>query len=362
MPRPTVDRTSPRSTQSEKLAPQRPSPAPTVSRQLAQIAAAIADARVPDALKERLPKALRPAVNRFLEAPGHRGSRAATVAANRLVRRTLRRVELAIGHAERHPDGDVRRQAVRFLRACQSLSFDTIVKRSRRFRGLLNKAGHRRKEQALRAAAWRGHVDEDCELVEVVTVDHLRSVGRSLDLCVAHCDEYGRSYHSALRTGASSYYVLQEEGKPRWLMQVDGTLGEVEEIKGGSAGPVSFDQRQGVRILRMVNAHADDICEFASVGAFSPYVAMAKCVRRKSVLAGHRYTVDAFPDEAAIVVRQSPRPARSPWSLFTRRSADGGQLGCWREAYEYGMSEGELVDLLLRDADLAQALRRLFVD
>lgn len=312
--------------------------------------------------------ARRASLPRFAGEPWPSG---VTRVAGRLIRRTLRRIELAIGHGDKHPDGNIRREAWRFLRACQSLPFDRIVQRSSEFRGQLNKAGHRRRERALREAAWRCSLGGSWELVQVTTVAWLRSVGRSLGLCVARCDETGRHYHTALREGGFTFHTLQRDGVPQCLIEVDAATNEVNATEGSADGPVPLTHRRALNILRALGATADGVAAFANVGAFSPYLGAAKSVRLCSTVGRHRYVVDAFPSVPALVVHETPclpsrraREKRERWSLFEPEPTRGTQkLAEWREVSdsENSLSVGELLDLLLHDRELAEATRRLFV-
>ena len=340
--------------------------------QLKVIGWALGRSSAPDKLKERLPRDLERAVRTFRALPKNRGRRGVTWTAGRLIRRTLRRIELAIGHGDKHPDGNVRREAWRFVRACQSLSFDRIVQRSSEFSGQLSKAGRRRREKALRETAWRCRLGGSWELVQATTVAWLRSVGRSLDLCVARCDETGRHYHAKLREGGATFHTLQRDGVPQCLIEVDSATNEVNAAEGSGGRSVPLSRKRALSILRALGATADNVSAFANVGAFSPYLDAAKSVRLWSTIGHHRYMVDAFPSVAALVVRETPRlpswRARTKlerWSLFKPEPTDGTQkLAAWQEVSGSTncLSVGELLDLLLRDRELAEAARRLFVN
>lgn len=331
----------------------------------------LASSNLPDAMKERLRKDLERAVGRkFGPLPAVLG-REVTPEATGLIRHTLRQVELAIGHADGHPDGEIRREARRFLRACQSVSFDEIVERGKAFRRRLKEAGRRRNERALQAGAHRHRLSERDELVQVMTVGHLVSVGRALDLCVAHWDHIGCRYHTALREGESTFHTLQRDGVPQCLIEVDVATSEVNDAEGSGGGSVPLPRRRALNILRALGATADDVAAFANVGAFSPYLGAARAVRLWSTVGRHRYMVDAFPSAAVLVVRETPHlPSRrvrerlQRWSLFKPEPTRGTQkLAKWREVSgsENSLSVGELLDLLLRDRDLAETTRRLFV-
>ena len=373
MPRPRRRLTVQRPVQRD---PQRRRPKPATFLhwrwRLKLIGWALGQSSAPDKLKERLPRDLGRAVRAFRALPENHGRQGVTRAAARLIRRTLRRIELAIDHGDKHPDGNIRREAWRFVRACQSLPFDRIAQWSSEFRGQLNKAGHRRRERALREAAWRCCLGGSWELVQVTTVAWLRSVGRSLDLCVARCDETGRHYHAELREGESTFHTLQRDGVPQCLIEVDAATNEVNAVEGSGDGPVPLTHRRALNILRALGATADGVAAFANVGAFSPYLGAAKAVRLWSTVGRHRYMIDAFPSVPALTIRETPclpsrraRAKRERWSLFKPEPARGTQeLAEWREVSdsENCLSEGELLDLLLRDRELSEVVRRIFVD
>ena len=271
---------------------------------------------LPQPMHEPVPGALRRTVGKF-----HADNRDGRGTTHRAVERTqslLTGVRCAIGHAQKHPDGNVRREAKELVRSAQHESFEHLEKRAKKFRGSLQRSGHRRNEELQSAQAARLHVDDGIELVEVPTVDSLRSVGGKLDLCVAKRDDLARGYHQRLAHGRSRFFKLVVEGKVKLLMEVNDE-NEISEISARSNGEVELPRKVKLRILEVLDATADTVPAFADVGAFSPYRFGGKPDgRERLTVNGRRYRVDAFATPRQVIVReQSLRRGRvRGWSLF----------------------------------------------
>ena len=281
---------------------------------LRDIKKALAESSLPQQMHEPVPRKLRRAVEEFRADADHRDGRGVTQQAGRLIQRVLERVLRAISHAQKHPDGNVRRKAKELIRSSQHECFERIEERAKGLVGLMNQIGYRRNEELHSAQAARLHVNDGIELVEVPTVGSLRSVGRELDLCVAKRDDLARSYHQRLADGESKFYKLVVGDQVKLLMEVDEE-NEVSEISARSNGEVELPRKDALRTLEVLDATADTVPAFADVGAFSPYRFGGKPDgRERLTVNGRRYRVDAFATPRQVIVReQSLRRGRVSW-------------------------------------------------
>ena len=326
---------------------------------LRQIKEALAESSLPRPMHKPVPWGLRRAVGEF--RADHRDGRGVTQPAGRRTRRLLERVLRAIGHARQHPDGNVQRKAKELVRSSQHESFERIEERAKRFVGLMNKSGHRRNEELRRARRIRLDIDDGAELVEVPTVDSLRSVGRALDLCVANQGYLARDYHHRLAHGESKFYALVVGGRVKLLMEVNEE-NEISEISARSNGEVALSRKRALRILEALNATADREPAFAGVGAFSPYLCGGKPDDRKHLTVNERcYRVDVFAKwRQVVVLEQSLQRGRVlGWSLFQREAPRGKGLTAWHDVYCGGVDLGQFAALLYQ-REVAAMINRLF--
>lgn len=154
----------------------------------------------------------------------NRDGRGVIQAAGKRIGRLLAYLLHAIGHAEKHPDGNVRHAARRLVRSAQYETFEQLEARARKFVGLLRKSGHQRKERQQREQAWSAVLGDGCVLAEVATPDALREVGRQNQLCVANRD-IACDYLADSRC-----FTLSGEGGFLWLLNVDKETDKVLEI------------------------------------------------------------------------------------------------------------------------------------
>jgi len=118
----------------------------------------------------------------------------------------LRRVRDAFIDATEHKAGEVRRESRKLVRSTQNETFEQLDARAKKLYTLKRNITHQSNERRQRERAWRERLDDGTELACVPTSDGLRSVGRSLNLCVASRSGEGKSYHDALRSGESGFY------------------------------------------------------------------------------------------------------------------------------------------------------------
>lgn len=346
---------------------------PRECKELRNLERELKTSTLPDAVKGRVPNALEGAISEFRSRPANRDGRGVKATQATFILRTTRRVVLAVRHSEGHEDGNIRRQARRAVRACQHLPLDKIAENLKDLHAQLQRSGHRRKVEAERLGARRLHVGENTDLVEVVTSADLASVGRKLDLCVAHPrSSDGKGFHDDLRGGRSKFYVIEHEANPLGLIEVDiRSDEEVAAISAPGNEPFKFKRRFALEILRALGATADYVWAFARCGAFSPYVSGERPVDAGTIEEGglgRRFRFTAFPDQQMLVVKeQRPRRRRKGhptcrWSLFKRETVAGSGLAEWSDvsASRKGLSEGQFLELMCRAPGLAKKIGRLF--
>ena len=339
--------------------------------QLKDIERALKASEFAENVKERVPGALKRLVGEFRGNADNRNRAGVKPAAAKVIKQTLRRVELAIQDFDSHEDGEVRNKAGKAVRAAQHLSsLEEITGVFKRLQGVKVKSGHRREDAKRKASVPRLSIAKNVELVGVVTSDDLTSVGRELGLCVQHPRGEGKTYHQALTHGASMFYRFEKKGRPLGLIEVDVASKEIAEVSGRSNKQLDFSRRVGLDMLRALGATADGVQEFASRGAFSPYVSEEEPVILATLKAGpgRRYRIAAFPDKEMLVVREQRSRGRrqgyrtSGWSLFKRRADEDSPLASWFEVSHQweALSEGQLIELMCRHPRLAREIGSRF--
>ena len=344
---------------------------------------ALAESGLPEPVKARVPAALERALNQYREDPGNRDGRGLRHELKLGVLKTLGQLVRAVGHADHHQDANVRRVAAKTIRSIQHSRFSQIQQHASHFIPVMADAGRSRNEQERMKRRRRHSVGRSLSLVELNSVPQLRSAGRELALCVARNDALGRDYHHALRDVDSAFWRLEREGSAVALLQLDLETRQVEDIKGRDNSPIKLRRDEALGILRALRANADDIDEFARVGAFEVFVDGVPAPYRV-VFGGVTYRIWCFPERRMIVVstwklmrsktkkragsrarsRRLPR-LKQAWTLFTwspGRRRGGTSLSNWSENGRSagGLRVGELLDLCLRCPEVAAAIRRAF--
>ena len=146
--------------------------------------------------------------------------RGTTNEALRTVDRTLKHLQSAMRYYAAGRPKALAREARKLLTSLQhNATFELTIMQARRFAGEVQKYGKRSARQApvcapavSRCGTLRGGVE--IRLCRVVSVDDLKEVGRTLDLCVAHDNDVGRPYHVALCRGIRSPGLLTSCGCP----------------------------------------------------------------------------------------------------------------------------------------------------
>ena len=350
----------------------------SISALLRLFTVALAESGLPDPAKERVPAALEKAVNEYRGDTENRDGRGLRHDLKLGVLKTLGQLVRAVRHADSHEDANVRRVAARTVRSIQYSRFPAIQQQASRFIHVLAKAGRDRNERERKGRRRCHSVGSSLSLIELNSVSQLRSTGRELELCVARNDALGRDYHDALRDGSSAFYRLEREGSAIGLLQLDVGTRQIEDIKGRDNSPVKLRRTEALGVLRALRASADDVDEFARVGAFEVFVGGSPAPDRVA-FGGVRYRIWCFPQRRMIVVSswklvrtKIKRPARSTvrgrrlprlkqsWTLFTWPVGRRGSLSDLSEGASggEGMSIGELLDLCLRCPEVADIIRR----
>ena len=334
----------------------------------------LAESSFPASVQVASAAGLRRQVRKFRSE--NRDGRGVEANAGKLAQRLVRRMTLAVQHADGHANSEVRRSAKALVRSAQHVPFEELAAMVGAFYGLLNKTGHRAKEKAKLEARKRytiGKPEDDLAAVELITSDQLASTGRDLGVCVAYKrGGPGRGYHVALREGDSYFFRLEtaRNRTARGLIEVSRDTDQVVETAGIENDDLELPcQRVALDILRNLDATADDIEAFSEVGAFDVF--LEGVPKRSWIRVGDgKYKLWCFPERGRVVLKKK----QGSWSLFScprRRSGRrrparrlaarrrSGTLGNWRavSSHDGSLEVGDLLDLALRSDEFAAALR-----
>ena len=232
--------------------------------------------------------------------------------------------------------GVVGREAHKLLRAIRTFpDFETLEKRASKFIGFQNRMGRRRNERKKREREPVIRVDSSLALRRVDTVEHLRTIGRALKLCVA---QPGYEYRSRLRDGSIVFWSIQCDGGLIGLLSIDADANEVEECDGFDHQPLELGRAVMLKILRKLNVTADNCEAFAAVGALTMF--LERPARRPDAVVefqGSIYQVWGWKGQVAIRRRQRL------WSCFRWCSRGSEWVDhCCNE----DISLGQFVDLV----------------
>ena len=339
---------------------------------------ALEESNFPQVVRDRSAEGMRRCVSRFrlanLDAAGR-----VRREPNERIRKVYRDVTLVVGHADTHPNADVKREARELVRAVQHLRFEEIESRRSRFKGRLKAAGHARNERRKLESRRRhtiGRPTDDLTVVQLTSSDQLQSAGRALRNCAAHKRGLGWTHHEALREGDSDFYLLEKSRDGVALIEVGTDDRDVLDIR--AVGNEDFQlpsRRVGLDLLRKLEATADDIEAFTAVGAFSVFLPRVTRTRRRITVGDDEYRCWCFPEQRQIVLQRRG----GPWSSFKwfapRRPARRGPptierlrrprgrlagLMDWRTAasHEDALSVGNLVELMRRSRDFRRIVQR----
>ena len=297
------------------------------------------------------------------------------------VKRTLNQLRHAVRHADEHENPNVRQRAKELIRSAQSLPFDRLRERASRFTGHLKRAGHTRKENRLKRNRLIFKVT-GLEVTELNSPDQLKSEGRRQQNCVAHNDT-GGYYIEALRRGRSKFYRLAKGGKDIGLLELDVETRSVECVEGPGNTEVRLSRSQAIRILKKLDATADEVDTFSRVGAFSPFLNGKRIEPSVIRFGSFSYRIWCFRDAKKLVVRRKSLvegKRSSAWSQFSINETEGrsrrfrgefrgktkplpnNRLGDWESTstHQGALSIGEFADLLVQCPEFAATVREGF--
>ena len=313
-----------------------------VEQLLSEIKQRLVDSEQPQPVKENVPQKLRERVETFLKKPKNRDGRGVNAKVYKDLLKALKRFSGAIAHAHSHPDGSVRRAARRLVRLPQWKPIEEIQVEARRFTGVLIKAGATRNEREKRqeAEAGRIEIDRRWTLVPILSTRQLEAVGKKLSLCVGNKrSDWGRDYHDRLRSGSSEFWLLEDKSVPYSLIEVDVEDARVvAEAKAAENEDPELTHELALEILKALDATADDVDCFASVGAYSLFIPTRPLPNGRLSHAGGHYDVWWSPRRKLAAVRRKRRGDEA-WCLF-RRERTGVELPKW-EAVDYGNAVSE---------------------
>jgi len=332
--------------------------------------------------------------------PEHQGRRGVRLEVVLCVRRTLTQLAHASKHSWSHWNSQVRTNAKALLRSIQSQPFEQIRERASRHQGLVQKVGHKRKEEELLSRRPRLQAGR-LTLVKQTSSDQLRSTGRTLRNCTAHRSS---SYHAALRQGRSAFWAVEDRGDLVGLIEVDVEDGQIVQCGGRRDDALmTLTKRQALEVIRTLDVTADDDVEtFSRVGASEAFLDCDETkphLRVESERTTHRgryryyeYCLWFFPDREKLVVRTRKRCAESEtdkgsvegrpyWSLFLYSEPRADKYvemfaekrrrpckawvslgpGSWEQScrHEGAMDVEELVALMVRHPEICSTMHRL---
>lgn len=368
----------------------------------------LAGSALPEQVKNHSGRALPRQLDAHWRLPCNRDGRGVRRDVAKKARTAIRQLIRAVGHANNHDDGNVRREARELLRSVQHVDFEEIQVLTSRFVGILNKAGHRREERKRQEKARRLAVADGYRLIEL-TVETLRSTGGELGgLCVAHNNWEGRGYHRALKDGSSEFWRLEKHGRVIGLIELDVESRKVADIRGKHNDAPKLERRVALALLQALDATGDDVETFAQAGAFRVFLDGTPQPDAEAVHDNRTYEVWCFRKRRTIIVscrkpprhtaerpirgrrrpgRRRPLPGRSRalprarsetiWTVFepeedfvdlddepapSAARSEPESLADWsRSSWHRGaMTVGELFDLCLRCPDVGVAIRRAF--
>ena len=274
----------------------------------------------PDEVRQLAPAALGDRLEQHFAAPSNRDARGVRSAAKQDAKRTVAHLVRAIRLAREHPDPNVRAHARKLVRSVQPLGFSELVVRASRFIGHLNKVGRSTKERERRARRKTIQIDDCWRLTELNSGDQLQEAGRVLGLCTAKRDDFSRAYFEELRDGRTSFYRLDGDSGPAGLLSMDVDSRCIQEASGQDNGELAIDRAAALKVLRKLNASANDVEAFSKVGAFSEFC--ARVPRTDPIKHRERqHWVWCFTSGRlqTVIVGQRSGGRATQWSRFERR-------------------------------------------
>ena len=262
------------------------------------------------------------------------------------VRRTLR--HLARAAAASADPGPVSQNAHKLLRGIRTFpEFETLEKKASAFIGTQNSLIRRRNERKKREREPVIPLDSSLALRRIDTVEHLKTLGKKLKLCVAH----ERGYHQELRERSRVFWSIQRNGEEIGLVSIDPDDNEVDQCDGFDHEPLGLNRAIMLTILRELNVTADRCEAFASVGALSLFLEHpAKHPDADAEFQGSLY--QAWGKNGQLAICQDQRH----WSLFRYCS----KFGEWEGISCEGINLGQFANLIAHCPEIAKLVREQY--
>ena len=198
------------------------------------------------------------------------GGRAVKKGPRKRVRTTLRHLIRAARDAWSGDRSSESRKARELLRALRTFKdFEAMEEKARDFAGFRWKERRRQNQHRIREQAPIITIGTSLVLRQLATVDDLRSVSLTLQLC-AHNPDWG--YLEALRDRSQDFWAIQRGDDPIALIAVDRDEKKVSEADGFDHDSIGLSRCVMLEVLRRIRASADDCKAFSSVGAYSLFL------------------------------------------------------------------------------------------
>ena len=262
------------------------------------------------------------------------------------VRRTLK--QLARAAAACADPGPVGQNAHKLLRGIRTFpEFEALEKKASTFIGTQNSLVRRRNERKKREGEPVIPLDSSLALRRIDTVEHLKTIGKKLKLCVAR----HRRYHWDLRDRSLVFWSIQRDGEEIGLLSINPD-NEVDQCNGFDHEPLGLNRAIMLKILRELNVTADDQEAFSSVGALSLFLKHpAKHPEAdpdaEADFQGSSY--QAWGKNGQLAICQDQRH----WVLFRYCSEFGG----WEDISREDVTLGQFANLIAHCPEIAKLVR-----
>lgn len=263
------------------------------------------------------------------------------------VRRTLKQLaRAAAACADPSPVGQNAHKLLRGIRTFPE--FEALEKKASAFIGTQNSLVRRRNERKKREREPVIPLDSSLALRRIDTVEHLKTIGKKLKLCVAH----HRRYHQDLRDRNLVFWSIQRDGEEIGLLSINPDDNEVEQCNGFDHKPLGLNRAIMLKILRELNVTADDQEAFSSVGALSLFLEHpAKHPEAdpdaEADFQGSSY--QAWGKNGRLAICRDQRH----WILFRYCS----KFGEWEDIFREGMTLGQFANLIAHCPEIAKLVR-----
>ena len=266
------------------------------------------------------------------------------------VRRTLK--QLARAAAACADPGPVSQNAHKLLRGIRTFpEFETLEKKASTFIGTQNSLIRRRNERKKRERELVIPLDSSLALRRIDTVEHLKTIGKKLKLCVVH----DRDYHQELRERSRVFWSIQRNSEEIGLLSTNPDANQVYECNGFDHEPLGLNRAIMLKILRELKVTADRCKAFASVGALSLFLehpAKQPEADPDAVTDFQGSSYQAWGKNRQLAICQDQRH----WFLFRYCS----EFGEWEDISCEGMNLGQFANLIAHCPEIAKLVREQY--